>query len=831
MGSFPIQPVFSRGEISPKLHSRVDLEQYKTGLKELMNMMVMRQGGVCRRPGTKFVNEVKDSTKPCRLLPFIYRSGASYVAYVLAFNAGVFRAYALDGRVGSFEVSHGYADVDLWGIDYDQTNDVMDLTHKTYAPQRISRFSDISWTITVTPAMDGPYLPINVTPTFITPSDLADPIPIMTSATAPSGTAAASNASSGGDAFKAFDKTTNTLWSTNVGITAAWLSYTFTSTRVITGYAITASSLNSSSTNNGILDAPKSWTFEGFDGTNWIILDSEYAQTSWSLGETRSFLYKNATAYIAYRINILGNNTGDAVQLSAMSFLEDPTIAAGITLTASSTTGINNNVGFSASDVGRFISLLSSDSRYHPFQISAFTSSTVVTAKATGSALPSTQTSVQWKLGAWGTTPGWPAHACTFEGRKIYARTDAQPSGIWGTRSNGYGSTLDFSVNVPIQDDDSITFTLADVNEIQWVAEGRDMAIGTGGAARSMGRDSPNLAFSANNYRQALESTYGSQPIRPTKVGGSTIFVSAYGKALREFVGSASGVGYDTPDISVMSDHLFASGVIEMTYQQEPNSVVWSAMGNGELVGLTYEKQQQMAGFHHHQLGGVFGTGIPVVESACSIPGNGQNELWMVVKRTINGATKRYIERLTSPFDSTIMPQSSGWYVDCALQYNGAPTTAVGSLTHLEGQTVAILADGAREMNQVVTGGSVSLASGRAASVITVGLPYTSRMRTLPSSFSLGDGSGLGRRKKINRIILDLLDCGPIRIGRHTSTAEEVDFRNTTDNLGAAQPLYTGFQTVHPETSWFDNGELVIIADGPQPATVLSVTPGTDAEP
>lgn len=825
MAVYDLKPVFSRGELSPKLHSRADLEHFKTGLKECQNFMVMRQGGLTRRPGTQFVQEVKDSSRPARFIPFIFSASQ---AYMLVFNAGVFRVYTLGGRVGTVEVAHPYADGDLFQLDFDQTNDVLDITHKSYQPRRVKRQSDTSWSIDVVQAKDGPYLPLNDTATTLTPSGTGNAVPIMTSDTTPSGTASSSGTTSSATAaWKAFDGDGTTRWESSA-VAAAFLRYTFASPAVIVGYSVKASTTIdlANPQHSAANDAPKSWSFDGFDGTNWITLDTQYAQTGWSAGEVRSFQFANSTPYVAYRISVASNNQGTNVEIAELAMIRSEATSTPITLTASSIIGINNDTGFMASDVGRFITLLGSDASYHPFKITAVTSTTVVQAIATGAPLPSVQGTLQWRFGAWGETPGWPAHIATFEQRKVYARTNAQPSGIWATKTGGYGSFLDFSVSVPVKDDDAISFTLTDVNEIQWIAEGSDLLIGTAGAARTMGRDSPNLPFSANNFRQALASTFASQAIRPVKVGNSTVFVADFGKAMREFVQSDNGVGYATPDISILSEHLLASGVTEVSYSQEPDSIIWLPNGNGALIGMTYEKEQSMAGFHRHPVGG-----DGFVESSGTIPGQGRNELWLIVRRTIGGVTKRYIERMAPAFDLATMPLANAWYLDCALQSVGVPATGVTGLGHLEGMTVSILADGAREADQVVTGGAVSLASGQPASTITVGLPYTSRARLMPSSVSAGDGSGLGRRKKIVFAKIDFLETGSLRVGRDDATAEEVAFRSTSDDLGEAPPVHTGFYDARPETKWGDKGEIVMIADGPLPATIRSITPVTDPEP
>lgn len=821
MGAYELKPVFSRGELSPKLHSRADLEHFKTGLTECQNFMVMRQGGLTRRPGTQFVQEVKDSSRPARFIPFIFSASQ---AYMLVFNAGVFRVYALGGRVGSVEIAHPYADADLFQLDFDQTNDVLDITHKSYQPRRVKRQSDTSWTIEAVNFRFGPFLPVNDTSTTLTPNGTGNPIPKMTSNTAPSGTAAA-DATVAGAPWQAFDRDAGTLWNSGSGA-QGWLSYTFPSARIIVGYSVqTTTALV---TGLPITDrAPKSWTFEGSnDGTNWTVLDSQYGQSNWSAGERRYFRFTNTTSYTGYRINISTNNGGQYIVIGELAFTEDISTAPTITITASSTAGINNGAGFTTSDVGRIIALLGGNAVYSAFVVTTIMSPTAVQAKLDDAPLPIAQGTLQWRLGAWGNTPGWPAHVATFEQRKVYARSNAQPSAIWATKTGGYGSFLDFSVSVPVKDDDAISFTLTDVNEIQWIAEGPDLLIGTAGAARTMGRDSPNLPFSANNFRQSLASTHASQAIRPAKVGNSTIFVSSFGKALREFVQGETGVGYATPDISVLSDHLFASGIVEVTYAQEPDSVIWLPNGRGDLIGLTYEKDQSIAGMHRHLMGGE-----GFVESCATMPGQGRNEVWLIVRRTIGGVSRRYVERMAAAFEAATATPEKAWYLDCALQYRGPPATSITGLGHLEGRRVGILADGAREADQIVTGGAISLASGRPATTITVGLPYISRAHLLPSPASAGDGSGLGRRKKIVSAKVDFLATGSLRIGRDEATAEEIVARHTSDDLGTTAPLVTGFYDARPQTSWGDKGELVLTADGPLPATIRSITLNTDPEP
>lgn len=810
MALYSLQATFGKGEASPRLHSRADLEYFKAWLKTCKNWTVMRQGGLRRRPGTQFINFASSLYTPVRIIPFIFSADQ---AYVLELGDHYMRVFANGGRIDAVNVTTPWAAADVFGLDYDQTNDVMDVTHKNYPPYRILRNSDTDWAIQQTSTFDGPYLSINTTTTTLSPSGTGNAIPTMTSDTTPSGICSASSTAGVTAPWYAFDGSGGSWWQSATNTVTATLQYQFTASKTIVGYTVQAAPGYTDATNNGTVNAPQSWTFEGYNGSSWIILDTQFGQSTWGAGEARFYSFSNSSAYGRYRINVSTNNGGVAVAIATLAFQESTATASAITITASGTTGINNGQGFVSGDVGRYVTLLGSDAIFHPFLISGYTSSTQVSAKAAGAPLPSVAGGPQWKISAWGSVQGYPARVCTFLGRKAFARTSGQPNGVWLTRVGGYGSKLDFSTTVPTQDDDAITFTLSDVNEIQWISEGPGvMFIGTSAAVRVLGKNSENLPFSASNFKQSPASFFGSQAVRPTKAGGSTTFVSKYAHAIREVTRSDNGVDFVTPDISVLSEHLFAAGVVDATYQQEPDSLIWWVRGDGSLVSMTYEKEQSMAAVHWHRLAGT-------VESICTIPGADRYETWVVVSY-LNGAL-RYIERFAKSFDEETDAPEDAWLLDAALQYDGAPATVISGLLHLEGATVSVFADGAQQEDKTVSGGTITLDT--AASKVLVGIPFQSRARTMPSNVAVGDGAGLGRLKKVVKTLIDVLSTGSIKIGSLESNAEENIFRATTDPLGEALPLTTGFLTGRFDASWRDNGEIEMIADGPFPATVRSV--------
>lgn len=171
MPIFPIQASFSRGEISPRLWARADISHYPLALKECTNFTVMRQGGLTRRPGTRFINEVKDSSRKTRLIPFIF---STEQAYVLEFGHLYMRVYALGGIVTSggvpVEIVTPYTEAQIFDIHYVQSADVLYVAHKAHAPRKISRTSDTTWTIEPVTFNDGPYLEVNSSDTTLLPS-------------------------------------------------------------------------------------------------------------------------------------------------------------------------------------------------------------------------------------------------------------------------------------------------------------------------------------------------------------------------------------------------------------------------------------------------------------------------------------------------------------------------------------------------------------------------------------------------------------------------------------------------------------------------------------
>lgn len=832
---FPIQPTFSRGEISPRLYSRADIEHWRMALAECVNWIVLRQGGLRRRPPTEFINEIKDSSKRSFLRRFVF---SVTQAYMLEFGDRYIRFYANQGIVETspgvaLEVVTPYLQADLFNSDgtirmqFAQSADVLYIAHPDYPPMELRRLSASSFELIEYNFEDGPWYPENKTPTVMDPDGTSGAINIVAmrdlipkaSAQVTSGVTITANSQDRVfPAWKACDDQADSVWRATGGSAVLSVDFGSGNTKTPTSYAIQAALDDANTTRLEYEHAPKDWVLAGsVDGITYVTLDAQTGQTFTS-GEVKSFPIAAPSAYRHFRLSITANVNG-------------PVTVAEFTLSAPSTLGVNSDAGFDASYIGRHIGLRYGSVWYWG-RITAInsTSSVAVTLET---AIPGHGPTGGWRQGAWSEGAGYPGTVTFYQQRLVWGRTDSQPQTLWMSKAGDFDN---FGTSIPAVDDDGITLTIlaGEQNAIQWLAEGRDLLIGTTGAARSLGRSDSTSPFSAVNLEQERHTTFGSRQIQPVQVGNVTLYPSYYGRSMREMIFSFQTNSYIAPDVTILSEHMLRHGIVQFDYAQDPDSIVWCAIGNGELVGITYERDQQIVGMTRHRLGGSFagqatGEEYGVVESVQTIPGADRSEVWMIVKRTINGTTKRYIELMRSVFEGGGIEDAA--HLDCLTRVQGSAAVNYSGATYLAGQTIGMLANGRVEtQTDVAVGGTFSLPSGQSATLLDFGLPYTSRGKTLPLAQGSGDGSGLGRKKQIIMAKFDCLETGQLKIG-NSRDMPEVFQRLNTDIMGQPPSLRSGFYDHKFDSSWTDGGQITFVADGPLPATIRSLTPVFVGEP
>ena len=886
MRIYDIQTAFARGELSPRLHARTDIDHYRLGLKECTNWYVLRQGALRKRQGTEYIAEVRDSSKKTRLVPFIF---STQQAYMLEFGETYFRVFVngsgvveaakdidgatntnpvvitsighgladgdrviVSGVVGMTEInerefvvankaddtfelsgedgiSHGayasggkvarisefatlYGESELFELQFAQSADTLYVAHRNHPPHKITRSSDTSWSVTEIDFEDGPYLESPAdNDTLLTLSGDGNIIPVMTSNTAPSGTVDATTA---GSAFVAADRKVSTVY---VDPIEAFWSYEPASPRVCVGYT-----LRSSTATQGMIT---DWEFDGWNGTTWVTLDGRKGEIGWRDREERFYSFENTFAYDKYRISYASVENDNNSSISEIGFTESGDEMLPLTLTASGTAGINGGQGFLASDLDRPIRLLGPDGEWRWFKITGWTSSTVVSGRLYGRHFREPPTINTWRMGAWSENTGYPASVSFFEERLVWARTDTEPQKVWGSKTFAFE---DHGVSLPVVDDDAFSVEIASdqVNEIKWISEASDLLVGTSDAIRTLGPSDSSKAFSATNLRQRRQTTIGSAALQPARIGGVSLYADTFSKSLRELFFSFESNAFTAPDLTILSDHLLASGITAMAYAQSPDSILWIAVGTGELVSLTFERDQRIVGMARHRLGG--GSDYGIVESVAAIPGPDATEVWLLVRRTINGMAKRYVERLTAQFEDMVVDEAA--FLDSCVRVDGVSIGQITGLGHLEGESVAILADGTVAPDRVVSGGAVSLPAGLTADKVVVGLRYRSKAVQLRPPLTGQDGSHLGRLKSAPEMLIDVHESLAVKAGPEGAEVELIE-RAADESMDRQIALRTGSFKVHVQGGWRDVAQLSLVSDQPLPATIRAITRGLEIEP
>ena len=324
-------------------------------------------------------------------------------------------------------------------------------------------------------------------------------------------------------------------------------------------------------------------------------------------------------------------------------------------------------------------------------------------------------------------------------------------------------------------------------------------------------------------------TSVGSARVGVVQTGQGISFVQRAGRKVQtlEYDDVTSGLVYSTSEVSLYANHLTRAGVKELAWQQEPWRVLWAVMNDGTLRGCTIMTTQDVLAWHQHTIGG---TGV-AVESVTSIPASGYSELWLAVKRTVGGATVRFVERMSEDFVvGGSVVQSGAYFVDAGLSYSGTPATTLSGLTHLEGQTVQVLADGAAHPDRVVSGGAITL--DRAASVVHAGLGYTSRLETLDLNYGAQDGTSLTRRRSIHSVgVLLYQTLGGFMGWRDGSTysLEEIQYREASMAMDSPPSLFTGQRVVDVPSRWAQQCNLVVVQTQPLPMTVAGLAPRLQA--
>ncbi len=713
MSSYQIQTNFTAGELSPLLDLRVDFNKYQNGVKYLENYIVLPQGGVRRRPGTRFIAEVKDSTRATRLIPFEF---STEQAYIIEMGHRYFRFYMNAGQIMApgtniaYEIVTPYNEADIFDVKFAQNADVIYFVHPNYPPYKLSRFSHTNWQMDRVKFLDGPYLLANK----------------------PAGKRLQSSLSA--------EQSTNVI--TAIADNGSGLiRVSATAHGLSTGNHVFIEGVLSTTNANG------AWTITNVDADNFDLNSSTFAAAS-GFGGTATKL-TNLTA------------TGHAP--------------------------------FTSSHIGSYWRLQNSDGGWGYVEIKEFVSETSVWAFIHSTV--TTDSTNDWREGAWSALRGYPKAISFFEQRLMFGGSRFQPQTIWGTATGDYEDMFPGT-----DDDDAVSYTLASnqVNSIEWMSSSDELLIGTTAGEFVMfgGNDSP---LSPTNVTVRRKGTHGSSSASPVAIANAALFIQRAGRKIREFAMNENRQ-YQAPDITIFAEHITAPSIVQMDYQQEPDSIIWIVRADGILVSATYLPVQEVVAYSRHITQGRF-EAVAVIPH----PDSHSDQVWVLVQRDINGVVKRYVEYLDPDM-----------YVDSGISYQGPPALALSGASHLNGEMVTLNCNCAAAFPDVlVTGGQVILPE--VSESIMLGLAYTPLIRTLKPEVKLANGTSQGLPKHWTDVSVRVVDTLGIIIN------DEVYYqRDTNTPMDEAPEPFTGDIKIS-NSGWDEEGEIEIRQDQPLPSTILGL--------
>ena len=286
--------------------------------------------------------------------------------------------------------------------------------------------------------------------------------------------------------------------------------------------------------------------------------------------------------------------------------------ATGKTLTLSAVTGVNGGVGWLATDVGRIVKFNGGTAI-----ITSRTNATVAVATIL-TAFTNTDATAAFQLGSFSDTTGHPSSVSFFEQRLVFAATNDQPQTIFFSKSGDYEN-----MTAGTNDDDAMVYTIASnqVNAIKSLKATRTLICMTTGGEYSVSAGNSS-AITPTNISIVKQSNYGSAGVDALSIGNATIFLQRAKRKIRELAYNFDTDGYVAPDLTILSDHITETGIVQMDYQQEPHSVVWAARTDGVLSGLTYNRLENVVAWHRHILGGKSDTTKNIIQQKISFTSN-----------------------------------------------------------------------------------------------------------------------------------------------------------------------------------------------------------------
>lgn len=720
-----------------------------------------------------------------------------------------------------FVIATPYTDADARNIRAVQDQDVVYLFCKGYQPRVLKRFSAYNWTLTVKQFNSGPFMSEVTNSGTLTISSTGD---ILGSG---SGTA-----TGGTNPGNALTDDYSTYWDSGNSQMGTW-QFQYGTPTAVNGYVIYPAYVNNDVSYAAVDYAPGTWTFEASnDGVSWIVLDTQKNYVVYDGKRSGWFQFANTTAYAYYRLVVLACTRNGAinVRMSRIKFSASTPPTIGLSLSGNST-DFNGGSGFQTTDVGRLIRMKGADGYYRLLQINGYTNSTNISAQlqsepflASAGGITSTS---EWSPGYFSDTTGWPSLGTFFDDRLWTSGVASFPGLCVGSRVGNYDDFLQKTSLDEVLDDGAIAVTVKSrkVSDVRWLeSDERGLLLGTGTGEFVISPNNQDQALTARNVKGRASTVRGSAFIEPVKVDNNILHVHVSRRSAREFSYTFNSDGYVSRSMNLFASHLGVPQFAQMVYAAEPHSIVWFRRDDGSVVGFTYNKEEDVLGWHQHDFSGI-------VESMSVIPSSAdiQDALWMVIRRTINGQTVRYIEKLTRfwDFDSTT---TNMHYVDCGLRYNGPPVSKLYGLTHLEGQTVHGVFNGVPWVEDiVVTNGAIDCPFEDVTTAV-VGLGFEALGEISNIEAGAADGTAQGKVKRIHNVAAHVWQMAYGEVGiwdeeRDEYSWTDIEYKEAYDELTPITLQTQVLKPINMPPGYGNRGSVAFRQTLPLPMNIVALYP------
>lgn len=821
------QPSFTAGELSPALWARVDLAKYASGLKTAVNLFIHPHGGVSNRAGLEFVAEVKDSADEGRLIPFQFNTEQSYILeygdqYARVIRAGgvVLEGASITGVTKAnpgvvTATAHPFSNGDVVSIagvvGMTQLNgNSYTVANKTANTFELQATDTTGFTTYVSGGIATGTNPYEFTTPYA-PADLADLVYIQE--------ADVMYQTHVNHAPRKLSRLADDNWtltaptfapaiSPPAGPTAAITGITKANPAVVTANAhgfVNGETVMISGVVGMVEVNGNTYTVAGVTANTFQLSGiNSSAYTTYVSGGVATGTAARARATVgsgsasySYKVATVKADTDE----------ESLPSAAGTVTNDLSIAGNKNTVTWSAvAGAARYV-IYKLDNGVYGY-IGGTEGLSFVDENIAADLADTPQVATNPFAGA----GNYPRCATFVDQRLAFASSLINPQAVWLSQSANYEN---FGRASPAKESDAITFRIRarQVNEIRSLLPMRGLMVLTSGAEWIVqGADTKYLTQNVQIDNQGYR---GASKVQPIVVGNTVLFSQARGGVVRDFSYEFTEDSFTGKDLTILARHLFEGRDIKAwAYAQAPHSIVYVVLDDGSLVTLTYMKEHDVWGWTRQETQGLF-------EDVAVIAEGGEDVPYFIVKRTIDGASKRFIERLhTRQFASV----ADAFFVDSGLSYYGPPVSQV-RIEHLPNTALVALVDG-NVVRNLTSDAEGDVVLPYAGSVIHVGLAYEAALETLDLDMGVLQslGSVQARWKSVSEVTLRVEKTRGIWTG--PSESQLIEYKQRAGEAwDEAIQAFTGDISITPKWDWTKGGTTWVKQFDPLPMTILSLMP------